>query len=427
MSKYKKLTLKDFGVKREERILKNGCRVVLYEKKNSPLFLSVKFLAGARYEHRKKEGLAHFLEHMMAAGTQNFKTKDVLSMYLERLGGSFNLSTNNNFININTEIGDISDVEILMNFLNEIINNPLFDQGSFANEKKSIINEISDFKNSPIKILRNEFLKNFYKNTPMEKTTLGSEESVKNITLKNIVDFYKKNITPQNCTIVASGDIKINNLVKQIERKIKFKNIGQNKINKKNYLLPKKGEKIFVDNLLSQQDLLIVGFRVGSMFNYHPELEIVKSILAGGRASRLVKKLRYEKGLIYSVTASYDTHQDVGGFFVETSAIDEKIREIINIILLEIEDIRKNGITEEELCFAKDKIHKSTKKNFQTSEDWVRINQNRDSLWRNGKTRMDFINKITKVSNKDIIKIMNKYFSKEKIFIGLYSKGKNYF
>ena len=48
------------------------------------------------------------------------------------------------------------------------------------------------------------FLKNFYKNTPMEKTTLGSEESVKNITLKNIVDFYKKNITPQNCTRVVS-------------------------------------------------------------------------------------------------------------------------------------------------------------------------------------------------------------------------------
>ncbi len=87
--KHKKLVLKDFGVKREERTLRNGCRVILYKKKNCPLFVKTCFLAGSRFNPEGKDGLAHFVEHMLVAGTKKFRSKDLLSMFLERYGGSF--------------------------------------------------------------------------------------------------------------------------------------------------------------------------------------------------------------------------------------------------------------------------------------------------------------------------------------------------
>lgn len=424
MKQYKKLTLKDFGVKREEKILKNGCRVVLYKKKNSPVYLSVKFLAGTRYNPVGKDGLAHFLEHMMVAGTKNFKSKDVLSMSLERYGGSFGLSTNNNFININTEIGDASDIDVLMSFLNEIINNPTFDENYFISEKKSIINEIGNANTVPSKFFGELFLNEFYKNTLLEKNNLGTEDIVKKITREDIVGFYKKNITPQNCTIVASGDIEIKKLIKKIEQKILFKNTGKNKINKRAVSLPKKGKKVFVENVLSNQSLITIGFRVGTKFEQSPELEIVRMILAGGRASRLEKKLRYEKGLVYSVTGNYDTYQDAGGLFIKTASSEKTVDAVIKIILSDIEDIRKNGVKKEELDFIKDKIYKSSKKDLQTSEEWVIVNSTQESLCRDGKSYIDFINKMMKVSNNDIVKIANKYLLKEKAFVGLYDKNK---
>lgn len=242
MSKYKKLELKDFGVKREEKVLNNGCRVVLYEKKNSPLYFGVRFLAGSRFND--KGGLAHFVEHMLVSGTEKFKSKDLLSIYLERYGGSFGLSTNNNFININAEIGEVSDIDILLDFLNEIINNPSFNNDSFLAEKDSIINEIGNANTLPAKFFGEIFLNTFYKNTPLEKNNLGTEDSVSSIELKDVISFYKKNITAQNCTIVVSGDIKIKKLLRKIEQKIKFKNLGENKINKKIYQLPNKGERV---------------------------------------------------------------------------------------------------------------------------------------------------------------------------------------
>ncbi len=424
MKKYKKLTLRDFGIKREEKVLKNGCRVVLYKKKHSPIYMSAKFLAGTRYNPEGKEGAAHLLEHTIATGTKKFKSKDMLAMSLERYGGSFNLSTNNNFININTEIGDSSDIDILLNFLDEIIDNPSFNEKSFLVEKKIIINEIGDAKNIPTKFFGEIFLNTFYKNTPLKENNLGTEDGIKKIELKDIINFYKKNITPQNCTIIVSGDIEIEKFIKRIEQKIKFKNKGKNEISRQSYPLPEKGENIFVNNVLSSQSLITIGFRVGSKFEKSPELEIVKSILAGGRTSRLEKKLRYEKGLIYSISSNYDTYQDAGGFFIKTATSENMVNEVVEIIFSEIENIRKNGITKEELDFIKDKIYKSSQKDFQTSKDWVVLNSAQDSLCADGKTHVDLINRIMEVSNKDIIKVANKYLLKEKAFIGLYSKNR---
>jgi predicted Zn-dependent peptidase len=424
MKKYKKLTLKDFGVKRQERTLKNGCRVVLYEKKNSPLDLGVKFVAGSRFDPPGKEGLAHFLEHMLIAGSKKFKTKDQISIFLERYGGNFGLSTSNGFISIDANIGDTSDIDILITFLNEVINNPLFDKNSFNTEKGSIVNEIGESKNSPWRIIGEAYSKLIYKGTPMERMILGTEETVRSIKLEDIINFYKKNITPQNCTIVASGDIKIEKLVKKIEQKIKFKNKGENKINKVAYLLPKKGENALVSNNLSNQSLMIIGFRVGSEFEYSPALDVLEMALATGRASRLTKKLRYEKGLVYSIVADYNTYQDLGSFNFSTTTSKQNIKKVLKIIFDEIKNIKKNGITKAELDFIKSKLINSAKKRLQTSEDWVTKSVINEAIRRDGKTTIDFLNEIMKVTNKDIIEVSNKYFSKEKSFIGLYSKNK---
>lgn len=420
--KYKKLTLKDFGIKREEKTLKNGCRVILYEKKNSPLFMKACFLAGSRFDSKGKEGLAHFVEHMLVSKTKNFETKDKLAVSLEKYGGSFSISTNNNFISINGEIGDISDFDILMNFFNEVINNPIFTKKNFLTERESIINEIGNLNFSSSGFFNKIFLDTFYEETPLKKNTLGTEESLKNINLKDIVGFYNKNITSQNCTIISCGDIKIDELVKKIEQKIKFKNRGENEINNILYPLPTEGKKIFLDNALSNQSLINIGFRVPSGFNYSPEIEAIGMILADGRASRLKKKLRYDKGWVYAIYSSYRIYQDAGGFLIKTTANQKTVDGVIKIIISEIKEVRRKGVTKTELAFIKDKTYKSVKIDLQTSKDWVNNNYSSEILYKNKETRLDLVNKIIKVTNKDIIKISNKYLSEEKAYIGICTK-----
>lgn len=56
--KYKRLTLKDFGIKREEKTRNNGCGIILYEK-NSRLFMKPCFLAGLRFDPKGKDMLVY--------------------------------------------------------------------------------------------------------------------------------------------------------------------------------------------------------------------------------------------------------------------------------------------------------------------------------------------------------------------------------
>lgn len=418
MVRNKKLELKDFGVTRKEKILKNGCRLVLFEKKNSPIFVSVKFLAGSRFNPENKEGLSHFVEHMLIAGSKKFKTKDQISMFLEKYGGSFVLSTNNNFISIDADIGDGSDIDILISFLNEIINNPLFDVNTFKKEMGSIISEIGKNEMNPQSVLTEEYLSMLYKGTPLEKNNLGTKESVEKITLKDVIDFYHQNITPENCTIIASGDIKIDKLSKKIEEGIKFKNKGKNHIDKNLYSLPEKGNTVTVPFGLSDQTIIRVGFRIDPRFEYFPILNLISLILSGGRYSRLIKKLRYETGLVYSTYFNFNIYEDVGSFIVGTVTSKQNLNKVLEIILEEIENIKKNGLTKEELEFIKNKIYKSSKKELQTSKDWVKANIVSETIGCGRKTNVDLINDTMKITNKDIIKIANKYFQKEKVFIG---------
>ena len=68
------MKLEDFGVERQETILSNGVKLILFNRKGMPVNIRVSFLAGSRFDQIGKEGSAHFLEHMLVAGTKNFPT-----------------------------------------------------------------------------------------------------------------------------------------------------------------------------------------------------------------------------------------------------------------------------------------------------------------------------------------------------------------
>ena len=92
--------LSDFGIKRESGILRSGVRLTVFRKPSAPIYTSFAFLSGGRFDTVGKEGLAHFMEHMIVAGTKKFPTKDKLAEYLESYGGAFHASTGNEVMNL---------------------------------------------------------------------------------------------------------------------------------------------------------------------------------------------------------------------------------------------------------------------------------------------------------------------------------------
>lgn len=106
---YKTLDFSDFGVKKTATTLKNGLRVVIFERKGAPIALRLCFLAGSRFDPPGKEGLSHFTEHLIISGTKSYPSKDKLAMSIEELGGTISAFTSSDVLGVEIELGDSSD------------------------------------------------------------------------------------------------------------------------------------------------------------------------------------------------------------------------------------------------------------------------------------------------------------------------------
>ena len=78
-------------------------------------------------------------------------------------------------------------------------------------------------------------------------------------------------------------------------------------------------------------------------------LSILNTYLGGGMSARLVKKIREEEGLAYSVYSYNGSYTDTGAFVISVGTRPENCQRVIDIILEELDDVRQNGITQEEL------------------------------------------------------------------------------
>jgi len=145
----------DFNITRSEGKLKNGIRVVLYHRPGAPITTTALLKSGSKNDPDSMLGVAHFLEHMIVNGSQEFPTKDLLSEHIESVGGSYDAATWQEYMRVNVEISDKSDYSRVIDIFDSILSGPLMDKKIFENEKQVIIKEIQKNNSNPLKVLFN--------------------------------------------------------------------------------------------------------------------------------------------------------------------------------------------------------------------------------------------------------------------------------
>lgn len=413
------LSLKDFSIIRQESVLSNGSRIILFKRPNAPVTLRANFFSGSRFDPEGKDGMAHYLEHMLVAGTRNFKTKDKLAEYIEQYGGIVGASTSGEELTINVRIGDPKDLSIGIKVLNETLLHSLFDENTLRNEKRSIFKEIGDNNSNPGRKVWEVFKKLSLQGTPAGRSVLGTEESVGSITHGEMLKFAKDKVTSGRMVLVASGGIDIEELTQMAEKNLLLPSTPEFHIKEELPII--REDKIAIEKYKGQDQVhMILGFRSGSAFNKdNAALGVVASVLGGGRASTLTKKLRYEKGLVYNVSSFQMQFSDSGSWVINTSTSKDKVQEVLDIVTTEINRVIEVGLSDEEITFAKNKIVKSKFLQMETSEDWVRFHSHSELVGKKGWTIIDHINEINAVTNEDIIKATRKIFSKDKWYLAM--------
>ncbi len=411
------VNLKNFGITRKADQLNSGAHLAVFRKQSSPIYTRLAFLSGGRFDPIGKEGLAHFMEHMVVAGTKKYPSKDKLAEYIENYGGEFGATTGNENMHLNFEIADKSDFKIVVDIANQMVNESLYTAKTTETERGSIHNEIDDWKSNPSRYVWELWRRIFFQGTDMGRPVLGSHNTLDKITSNDLKSFAANKLIASNLSIIISGDISFNSAKTLIENGLQLNKAKQKRLNKPLPIYRK--QPILISRNQEKQVHYILGFRTVSEFNNDYEvLSIISTILGGGRASILNKKLRYQKGLVYDVGTKNYGLSDAGTFIVKTSTSKKDLNETINVIIDEINKIKSNGFTQKKLQFAKNKIRKSITRNMQTSSSWVNFHTLGELMQPNSYLKLDsYFNKILSIDNSQVIEVANKYFNKGKWYL----------
>jgi len=402
-------TVKDFDVGVEESVLSNGVPIILFQKKGMPIFTEIRFASGSHFDPKGKEGLSHFVEHMIVAGSKKFPSKDRMAVFIEQLGGIFGAATSSDAMEVKIEVAGKEDFAETTLLLREMLTESLFDDKTVETERGSILKEIGDKVSNPSKKVWELYRELFFQGTESGRSILGSVESVSAISKKDLFGFYHNMLVSGRSVIAVSGDISLEQVTQELENSLPMRVSDKYHFEKRLPIL--RDKSVSVHQYQNQKQVhMIMGFRTSGVNN--PDtipLNILSTIFGGGRASVLARRLRYENGLVYGVGTSSHSFSNTGAWFVKTSTSRDKLQEVVDIIVEEFARIASGGVTEKEIEFAKAKITKSSRRQMQTSSSWVRRHIHRE-LVGNQLLLPDYLNAVVSTKRSDLSRVGKKYF-----------------
>lgn len=356
----------NFGVDYQRSKTKNQSEIRLLRKAGAPIYIQACFQAGSRYN--TIPGVAHFLEHMLVSGTVSYPSKLALSQALEKVGGDFMSTTDADLLKLNIRVPDTKDVPLAISILNEMLTASNFNEEVFDNEKKVILREQQVSLQNQYKQALFALFDRLYAEAELGFKNLGTPESVSNLTLSDIREFYESNITNDKVTYIVSGDVTMETLEVEFS-KINLSDKAGTKL--PTFLPMPAGEKITFAETKRKDAGIFFATRIDSVsIEELAGLFLIRQFFTG-RGSILLDRLRYQKGLVYGGNISLIDFRETTIFGFQTTCAKDKVKMVLDITRDVLEERKKFGFSEEDLVALKIKVNSFYRFNRQTSKEWL--------------------------------------------------------
>ncbi len=338
--------------------------------------------AGSFFEGPGEEGLAHFLEHMVFKGSSELKEGE-FDLKIESLGGISNAATGYDEVHYYVVI-PCDQLLKALNLLGNLIFNPLLEKQSFDLEKKVVLEEIAQHNDNPEEIIFQRLLENCWQKQPYGRPILGISHSINQITIKQMKSFHNRYYTADNITLSIAGNLPINieELIDSSDFTNKINGLKNKPLSQftNDHKFHPGREEIKVSRL--QLSRINIAWPLVPALNQKMVIgaELLCALLAEGRQSRLVKKLREELRLVESIEVDITTLEKGGLIILEASCSEKDIDKVEQEINKVIIDLSQGLIDDSELIKAKKIVSNSLRFNIEKPSQVSSIN-GYNTLW----------------------------------------------
>ncbi|MCW8811133.1 MAG: insulinase family protein, partial [Ignavibacteriaceae bacterium] len=326
--------------------LPNGTRIVSEFIPHVKSFtLGFWFNVGARDENLRNNGISHFIEHMLFKGTKK-RTAKMIAEEIESYGGYINAFTSKEHTCYYSK-GLTENLGRTFNVLSDLIQNPIFKESHIKKEAGVVIDEMKDLDDNPEELLYDKFEEIIFNGNKLSLPVIGRENNIKKFNSGELFKFHASNYSTDGLLIVASGNLRHDELIKLTEKYILQKSSSHRKSRDK--FNTKKVEDTFIEKDVQQVHTIIGRATYGYNDKRRIPVRFLSALLGEGSSSRLFLAIREKLGITYQINSFLNSYYDTSAFGVYFSTNLSQYKKVIDIVYKEFEKLKYVLVKEKEL------------------------------------------------------------------------------
>ena len=401
----------------ERIVLACGATLYLLPDHTLPLFsLYAIARAGSAYDPPGKEGLAALTASVMRTGGTARLSPDEIDGQIEFMAADIGTATNDDASSISLSCLS-KDIQKSMGLLCDILLNPAFGQNRIDLRKEEVREAIRRRDDEPSGIVSREFNRLIYGTYPYGHEAIGEPGSMERIGREDLIAFHRDYFKPSGMIIGVAGDFDRDTIVRMLDGAL-----GSSRA-KLPPPLPPAPDRLertvaYIEKDTEQAHLMVghPGIRRDNP-DYFPIMVMNEILGAGAFSSRILERVRVEAGLAYHASTCFTTDVQTGLFYAVCQTKEKSATEALSLILGEMERMRTERVSKEELDRAKDSFINSFVFHFTTASQVVAQQVDIEFFGLPPDYLKTYIARVSAVTEEDVLRAARTYLHPEKATI----------
>jgi zinc protease len=394
-------------------LLSNGLRLLVVEDHSSPTFAyQTWFRVGSRDEMVGKTGLAHLFEHLMFKATTNHPEGE-FDRVLETAGAEgSNAFTSWDYTAYVQELPK-NDLDLIAGLESDRMVNLIVNDQSFKTEREVVQNERRfRTENSPDGTLFQEMFGLAFEKNSYHWPVIGYTEDLNSMTAQEPRDFYKAYYSPNHATVVISGDVDADSVYQTIK---KFYGGIASEETPAHQIIDEPAQtspRRKTLKLSIQVEKLLMTYHIPNVLSSDiPALNVLQSVLAGGKSARLNRAL-VDTGITSDVNASAMEMKGPGLFVIDANLQKGKhSAQAESVILRELKRVADHGVSDAELVRTKNQEDFSFYQILSNNSERANFIGKYESITPNFEDGIKNHQLVRDVKSEDVVRVTQKYFN----------------
>jgi zinc protease len=334
--------------------LPNGLVWLFSEQRSLPLVrVNLLIKGGVLCDPPGKAGLANLSALLLTQGTKG-RSASQIAQEVDFLGAKLGASGSDDFASVGLTVLK-KDLEPGLDLLKDILLNPAYDNDEIKRKVSQLQASFKTDEDDPGLVASRAFHRRLFGENPYAYPPKGTPAGLEAIKRQDLVNFHQKFYRPNNAILTLVGDLSLHEAQEWVTKV--FGDWQPNPVSQPEAPPPPvlaASETIVIDKDITQAN--IIWGHLGLARN-NPDfyaLQVLNYILGGGGfVSRLLTNIREKRGLVYSAASSFDAGLEPGAFAIVLETKNPNAGEAVAQVLREVESIRTQPVSAEELEDAK--------------------------------------------------------------------------